>query len=536
MLRYLRVIVKIYTNIIGDEYSYLICDYDDPFYIKLEKMHLMVDITNKKNAKKLLNEFYEYHKELNIDFVKVSLKYIYKIALKVSSEAPYALFIYSKILGNLNQSSELFNDVAIGATIIIRSFPMIKGGTEFVKDISKVYKNLREQEAIVSFLWLLGEYCEKVEDSGKILEHFSSDFFSHTSAVQLQTLNSGIKMYLNEIEPIDEVLHELLQQISEKSKSPDLRDRAYIYWRLLYLSPEKTSEVIFNKIPPIEVEDDEDDDNETLKTLIHKGGTVSNHLGKDLSTVFTKEIGLINRGTEEVEKEVIIGEGAPGSEKKTSTKTAANKVQDIIGNDNNLEDAQTQEIDIIGGEIDLIGIGGGDDLIGGGDLVGVTTIAQNTNNNDLLVGDTDLIGGVAPGGTTQQEEPDLFGLGNAGNDDLIGDDDDDEDDLFADEGDVQQQAATFVNMTEEVLLRRIDGGKNGRSGVEIKGYFSKGDANSNQILLNLTILNTLNQVLNNFKFQLRPNFFGLKFQKLAPFVISKLIRPQKSHFSKREKN
>ena len=63
----------------------------------------------------------------------------------------------------------------------------------------------------MAFIWLLGEYCEKVEGSGPILEHFSNNFFSQTSAVQLQVLNSGIKMYLNEISPIDQVLQNLLQ-------------------------------------------------------------------------------------------------------------------------------------------------------------------------------------------------------------------------------------------------------------------------------------------------------------------------------------
>ena len=234
ILRYLISVVKMYPEVVGDDYSHFICDYKDPFFIKIEKMEIMYAMTNKRNAKKILEEFYQYHKEINPEFVKLALKYIFKIALKVKIEAPYAINIYKRIIDNLNDGSELFNDIAIGAAVIIRSFPKVKGGTDIVKAISKIYKSLWDQEAKVAFIWLLGEYCEKVDDSGPILEHFSTNFFSQTSAVQLQVLNSGIKMYLNEIPPIDEVLQSLLQQISDKSTSPDLRDRGYIYWRLLF--------------------------------------------------------------------------------------------------------------------------------------------------------------------------------------------------------------------------------------------------------------------------------------------------------------
>ena len=206
ILRYLITVVKVLPEVVGDDYSHFICDYNDPFYIKIEKMEIMYAMTNKRNAKKILNELYECHKEINTQYVKLALKYIYRIALKVKIEAPHAIAIYKKIVESLNESSELFNDIAIGSTIIIRAFPKVKGGTDIVKSLSKIYKSLWDQEAKVAFIWLLGEYCEKVDDAGPILEYFSTNFFSQTSAVQLQVLNSGIKMYLNEISPIDEVL------------------------------------------------------------------------------------------------------------------------------------------------------------------------------------------------------------------------------------------------------------------------------------------------------------------------------------------
>jgi vesicle coat complex subunit len=340
ILRYLISVVKKYPEVVGDDYSHFICDYKDPFYIKIEKMEIMFAMINKRNAKKILNEFYEYHKEINPEFVKLALKYIYKIALKVRIEAPYAIAIYKRIIESLNEGSELFNDIAIGAAVIIRSFPKVKGGTDIVKCLSKIYKSLWDQEAKVAFIWLLGEYCEKVEDSGTILEHFSGNFFSQTSAVQLQVLNSGIKMYLNEIPPIDEVLQSLLQQISDKSTSPDLRDRGYIYWRLLFQSPEKASEVVFNDIPPILIEEDEDD-MDLINQLIKKGGSVSSHLGFMLNTIFTKKVNAINRGEVQVDSEYITTEKPSESNENQVTEAGDADDHDILGGDLEIQENNT---------------------------------------------------------------------------------------------------------------------------------------------------------------------------------------------------
>ena len=146
-------------------------------------------------------------------------------------------------------------------------------------------------------------------------------------------LNSGIKMYLNEISPIDEVLQTLLQQISDKSTSPDLRDRGYIYWRLLFQNAEKASEVVFNDIPPILIEEEEED-LELAEKLIRNGGSVSSHLGRMLSSVFTKKVSAINRGEVEVDSEFITND-------KLQTEPVTN-LPDV-----NIEDEQDDD-DILG--------------------------------------------------------------------------------------------------------------------------------------------------------------------------------------------
>lgn len=88
LLRYLQSVVLVYPAILGESYSDYICNYSDPMYIRIEKMEIMYRMTSERNAKQVMNEFYEYHKDLNTDYVKNALDYIAKICLRFNTETP----------------------------------------------------------------------------------------------------------------------------------------------------------------------------------------------------------------------------------------------------------------------------------------------------------------------------------------------------------------------------------------------------------------------------------------------------------------
>lgn len=62
--------------------------------------------------------------------------------------------------------------------------------------------------------------------------------------VKLQVLTACVKLYLKKPEDSEELIQGLLKKATEEVDNPDLRDRAYIYWRMLSTSPEKTAEVV----------------------------------------------------------------------------------------------------------------------------------------------------------------------------------------------------------------------------------------------------------------------------------------------------
>ena len=62
-----------------------------------------------------------------------------------------------------------------------------------------------------------------------------------------------IKYYLKD--PQEEGARELVEKVfelaSHKDQDPDLRDRAYIYWRLLKADPARAEEVVLTEKPPV---------------------------------------------------------------------------------------------------------------------------------------------------------------------------------------------------------------------------------------------------------------------------------------------
>lgn len=52
-----------------------------------------------------------------------------------------------------------------------------------------------------------------------------------------------------------DLTQELLKKATEEVDNPDLRDRAYIYWRMLSHAPEMAAEVVLENRPSIDTEE-----------------------------------------------------------------------------------------------------------------------------------------------------------------------------------------------------------------------------------------------------------------------------------------
>jgi AP-1 complex subunit beta-1 len=140
-----------------------------------------------------------------------------------------------------------------------------------IKDIFRKYPNkyesiistlcenldtLDEPEARASMIWIIGEYAERIDNADELLESFLEGFHDENTQVQLQLLTAIVKLFLKRPTDTQELVQQVLSLATQDSDNPDLRDRGFIYWRLLSTDPAAAKEVVLAEKPLISEETD----------------------------------------------------------------------------------------------------------------------------------------------------------------------------------------------------------------------------------------------------------------------------------------
>jgi AP-1 complex subunit beta-1 len=86
-LRNINLLLQAQPDILTKEIRVFFCKYNDPPYVKLEKLEIMIRIANEKNIDQLLSELKEYALEVDMDFVKRAVRAIGQVAIKIDSAA-----------------------------------------------------------------------------------------------------------------------------------------------------------------------------------------------------------------------------------------------------------------------------------------------------------------------------------------------------------------------------------------------------------------------------------------------------------------
>ena len=119
---------------------------------------------------------------------------------------------------------------------IFRKYPQRYEG--IIPTLCSNLEDLDEPEAKASLIWILGEYAEKIDNSNELLLSFLNNFQDEMLIVQIQILTAIVKLYLKKPDSNQNLVQKVLELSTKNCDNPDIRDRAYIYWRLLSTDPE----------------------------------------------------------------------------------------------------------------------------------------------------------------------------------------------------------------------------------------------------------------------------------------------------------
>ncbi|GAA5887612.1 hypothetical protein JCM16303_001447 [Sporobolomyces ruberrimus] len=246
-LRNINLILQKRPTALSNEMRVFFCKYNDPPYVKVEKLEIMIKLVEEKNVDTFLSELKEYASEVDVDFVRKSIRAIGQCAVKIESAAERCVNVLLDLIST--KVSYVVQESIVVIKDIFRRYPHQYEG--IIPTLCANLEELDEPEAKSSLIWILGEYSSKIENASELISTFLDTYQDEPVQVQLQTLTAVVKLFLTRPEEAQGLVQRVLGLATKTADSADLRDRAYIQWRLLSSDTEVAKNVILASRPPI---------------------------------------------------------------------------------------------------------------------------------------------------------------------------------------------------------------------------------------------------------------------------------------------
>lgn len=283
-LRCINLVIQKVPEVLEHEVRVFFCKYNDPSYVKIEKLEIMVQLAREPTVDQVLLEFKEYATEVDVDFVRRSVRAIGRCAISIESAAERCVNVLIELIES--RVSYVVQEAVVVIKDIFRRYP-----NRYESIISILCENLDsldEPEARASMVWIIGEYAERIDNADELLEQFLESFPEETAAVQLQLMTAAVKLFLKKpSEKPQQLIQLVLTYSTQETDDPDLRDRAFIYWRLLSTDPEVAKQVVLAEKPVIE-DSRRHMDPILLNTLLEELGSLSSVFHKPSATFVSR--------------------------------------------------------------------------------------------------------------------------------------------------------------------------------------------------------------------------------------------------------
>ncbi|CUA78274.1 AP-1 complex subunit beta-1 [Rhizoctonia solani] len=266
-LRNILLIIQRRPAVLKNDVKVFFCKYNDPIYVKLAKLEIMYRLAREENAKAVLLELQEYASEVDIDFVRKAVRTMGRLAIKV---APAADQCIDSLLALLETKvTYVVQEAVVVIKDIFRRYP-----SKYEAIIPTLCENidaLDEPDARAAIVWIIGQYAERIDNVEDLIEDLTLNFLSESAEVQLALLTAVVKFFIKKPEKGKDLVPKILKWATEEVDNPDLRDRGYMYWRLLSTDATAAKEVVLAEKPPISTDTDRMERGALDQLLLHTG-------------------------------------------------------------------------------------------------------------------------------------------------------------------------------------------------------------------------------------------------------------------------
>lgn len=214
-------------------------------------------------------------------FVRKSVRAIGKLAIKIESAAQECVNALLELVAT--KVSYIVQEATVVIRNIFRKYP--NRYESIITILCENLDSLDEPEAKAAMIWIIGEYAGRIENSDVLLDDFLFSFADEPVEVQLALLTATVKLFIQRPIKGQELVPKVLKWATEETDNPDLRDRGYMYWRLLSTDPQTAKLVVMGEKPAITAESEKLDP-ATLEEMCLHVGTLATVYLKPVQQVF----------------------------------------------------------------------------------------------------------------------------------------------------------------------------------------------------------------------------------------------------------
>ena len=472
-LKNINILIQKRPIIFEKDIKIFFSSFTEPLYNKLEKLEIIYKLVSMNNIDIVLNELKEYASDVDIKFVRRSVKLIGQCAIKLEKAAQRCVETLVELVKT--QVSFVIQEAIIALKDIFRRYPNTFEGAMAI--INENLRTLDDPEAKAALIWIIGEYSDRIEGAENQLIKFIDNLKEEPYVIQINILDSATKTFLKcQSEESYNILNQVFDFCTKECEDPDVRDRGYMYYRLMTIDPQLASKIIVNDKPRINEDVSGFDDN-LLAILMDNLGTMATIYEKPPEAFVkkTKEKYFEDDNEGEYEESQFnLNEDDYNMPKEKEKKE---KKVDIVNNIDNEEEIQHKPK--INNNIDLLDLGDFNTDSNNNNIINNNNMNNNMNNNNNNVGINDLLGDL--------NNIDLGGGGGISNNNQINN---------------NMNIQRFT-----VIEENSPGVSNPNKGLEVDASVYN---NNNNFFLSIVLKNkSAGMPINNFVIQFNNNPFGL---------------------------
>lgn len=299
-LRNALLILQRRPEVLRNDIRVFFCKYNDPIYVKVTKLELIFMLATEKNIMEVLIELKEfvphdcdlhiygisnisfrYATEIDVHFVRKSVRAIGKLAIKIEPAAQDCIDALLELVAT--KVSYIVQEATVVIRNIFRKYP--NRYESIISILCEHLDSLDEPEAKAAMIWVIGQYADRIDNSEVLLDDFLYSFADEPVDVQLALLTATVKLFIQRPTKGQELVPKVLKWATEDTDNPDLRDRGYMYWRLLSSDPATAKQIVMGEKPAITAESEKLDP-ATLEEMCLNVGTLATVYLKPVQQVF----------------------------------------------------------------------------------------------------------------------------------------------------------------------------------------------------------------------------------------------------------